>query len=110
MRNFADRLEAAGDLWAPLRKSKGADLRAVMKYAETDNHDDTTSTTEFVNECSVVVAVVPSWLEREADLPDHLPLQHVAEDVLQHLLVRQVRELEARDRRARRPSGRRSRR
>jgi len=34
VRNIADRLEAAGDLWAPLRKSKGADLRAVMKYAE----------------------------------------------------------------------------
>ena len=31
IRNFADRLEAVGDLWAPLRKSKGADLRAVMK-------------------------------------------------------------------------------
>jgi bifunctional non-homologous end joining protein LigD len=35
MRNIADRLEAAGDLWAGVRKSKGADLRAVMKYAET---------------------------------------------------------------------------
>jgi bifunctional non-homologous end joining protein LigD len=35
MRNIADRLAAAGDLWAPLRKAKGADLRAVMKYAET---------------------------------------------------------------------------
>jgi bifunctional non-homologous end joining protein LigD len=34
MRNVAGRLEAAGDLWAGLRKSKGADLRAVMKYAE----------------------------------------------------------------------------
>jgi bifunctional non-homologous end joining protein LigD len=34
IQNIADRLEAAGDLWAPLRKSKGADLRAVMKYAE----------------------------------------------------------------------------
>jgi len=34
VQNIADRLEAAGDLWAPLRKSKGADLRAVMKYAE----------------------------------------------------------------------------
>ena len=31
IRNFADRLEAVGDLWAPLRKSKGADLRAVMR-------------------------------------------------------------------------------
>jgi bifunctional non-homologous end joining protein LigD len=30
IRNFADRLEAVGDLWAPLRKSKGADLRRVM--------------------------------------------------------------------------------
>jgi bifunctional non-homologous end joining protein LigD len=30
IRNFADRLEAVGDLWAPLRKSKGADLRKVM--------------------------------------------------------------------------------
>jgi bifunctional non-homologous end joining protein LigD len=34
VQNIADRLEAVGDLWAPLRKSKGADLRAVMKYAE----------------------------------------------------------------------------
>ena len=34
MRNIAGRLEAAGDLWAALRKSKGADLRAVMKYAQ----------------------------------------------------------------------------
>jgi bifunctional non-homologous end joining protein LigD len=33
MKNFGDRLAAAGDLWAGLRKSKGADLRAVMKYA-----------------------------------------------------------------------------
>lgn len=34
MQNIAGRLEEAGDLWAPLRKSKGADLRAVMKYAD----------------------------------------------------------------------------
>ena len=34
VRNIADRLEAVGDLWAVLRTSKGADLRAVMKYAE----------------------------------------------------------------------------
>jgi bifunctional non-homologous end joining protein LigD len=34
IRNFASRLAAAGDLWAALRKAKGADLRAVMKYAE----------------------------------------------------------------------------
>jgi len=34
IRTFAARLEAVGDLWAPLRRSKGADLRAVMKYAE----------------------------------------------------------------------------
>lgn len=33
IRNFAERI-AAGDLWAALRKSKGVDLRAVMKYAE----------------------------------------------------------------------------
>jgi bifunctional non-homologous end joining protein LigD len=33
MRTIAARLEAVGDLWAALRKSKGADLRAVMKYA-----------------------------------------------------------------------------
>jgi bifunctional non-homologous end joining protein LigD len=32
VRNFAERLAAAGDLWAGLRKSKGADLRAVEKY------------------------------------------------------------------------------
>ena len=31
---MAARLEAVGDLWALLRKSKGADLRAVMQYAE----------------------------------------------------------------------------
>ena len=34
IRSFADRIAAAGDLWAALRKAKGADLRAVMKYAE----------------------------------------------------------------------------
>ncbi len=34
IRNFADRMAAAGDLWAALRKARGADLRAVMKYAE----------------------------------------------------------------------------
>jgi bifunctional non-homologous end joining protein LigD len=34
IRNFADRIAQAGDVWAALRKSKGADLRAVMKYAE----------------------------------------------------------------------------
>ena len=32
--NFSERMESVGDLWAALRKSKGADLRAVMKYAE----------------------------------------------------------------------------
>jgi bifunctional non-homologous end joining protein LigD len=31
--NFAARLEAAGDLWAALRKAKGANLRAAAKYA-----------------------------------------------------------------------------
>ena len=31
---FAARLDAVGDLWAALRRAKGADLRAVMKYAE----------------------------------------------------------------------------
>jgi bifunctional non-homologous end joining protein LigD len=31
IQTFAARLEAVGDLWAPLRKSKGADLRAVEK-------------------------------------------------------------------------------
>ena len=31
---FGDRLDEVGDLWAALRKAKGADLRAVMKYAE----------------------------------------------------------------------------
>ena len=30
----AQRLDAVGDLWAGLRTSKGADLRAVMRYAE----------------------------------------------------------------------------
>ncbi|MBI4266473.1 MAG: DNA ligase D [Acidobacteria bacterium] len=34
IRTFADRIEAVGDLWAPLRTSRGANLRAVMKYAE----------------------------------------------------------------------------
>jgi bifunctional non-homologous end joining protein LigD len=33
IRNFAERLAAVGDLWAGLRKAKGADLRAVTKYA-----------------------------------------------------------------------------
>jgi bifunctional non-homologous end joining protein LigD len=36
VRTFAGRLEAVGDLWAALRTSKGADLRAVMKYAEAE--------------------------------------------------------------------------
>jgi len=31
LRNFADRLAAVGDLWAGLRKAKGADLRAAAK-------------------------------------------------------------------------------
>lgn len=35
IRNFAKRLESVGDLWAGLRKSKGADLRSVMKYAKS---------------------------------------------------------------------------
>lgn len=34
IRNFADRLATAGDLWAALRKAKGADLRAVARYTE----------------------------------------------------------------------------
>ena len=34
IRTIAERLEAEGDAWAPLRRSKGADLRAVMKYAK----------------------------------------------------------------------------
>jgi bifunctional non-homologous end joining protein LigD len=34
IRTAVDRLGAVGDLWAPLRRSKGADLRAVMQYAE----------------------------------------------------------------------------
>jgi bifunctional non-homologous end joining protein LigD len=32
--NFAERIAAAGDLWAALRKSRPADLNAVMQYAE----------------------------------------------------------------------------
>jgi bifunctional non-homologous end joining protein LigD len=32
--NVAERLASVGDLWAGLRKSKGADLRAVSRYAE----------------------------------------------------------------------------
>jgi bifunctional non-homologous end joining protein LigD len=32
--SIAARLDAEGDLWAPLRKSKGADLRAVMQLAD----------------------------------------------------------------------------
>jgi hypothetical protein len=32
MKTIAARLEAVGDLWAGLRKSKAADLRAVIKY------------------------------------------------------------------------------
>jgi DNA primase len=32
--NFAERLASVGDLWAALRKSKPANLRAVSKYAE----------------------------------------------------------------------------
>jgi bifunctional non-homologous end joining protein LigD len=34
IRTADERLRDAGDLWAPLRRSKGVDLRAVMKYAE----------------------------------------------------------------------------
>jgi bifunctional non-homologous end joining protein LigD len=34
IRTFSDRLADVGDLWAALRKAKGADLRAVVKYAE----------------------------------------------------------------------------
>jgi bifunctional non-homologous end joining protein LigD len=34
IRNIADRLADAGDLWATLRKAKAADLRAVTKYTE----------------------------------------------------------------------------
>ena len=34
IRNFAGRLETAGDLWGGLRKARGANLRAVMRYAE----------------------------------------------------------------------------
>ena len=34
VRNFAERLDAVGDLWAALRKARGANLRAVMQYAE----------------------------------------------------------------------------
>jgi bifunctional non-homologous end joining protein LigD len=33
IRSFEQRLAEAGDLWAALRKAKGADLRAVLKYA-----------------------------------------------------------------------------
>ena len=32
--NFAGRLQATGDLWAALGKARGANLRAVVKYAE----------------------------------------------------------------------------
>ena len=35
LRSIASRLEAVGDLWAPLREAKGADLRAVMKYTKS---------------------------------------------------------------------------
>ena len=34
IRTAPARLDAVGDLWARLRRSKGADLRAVIKYAE----------------------------------------------------------------------------
>jgi bifunctional non-homologous end joining protein LigD len=34
MRNTAARLAQVGDLWAALRTAKGADLKAVMQYAE----------------------------------------------------------------------------
>ena len=34
VKNFGTRIRDVGDLWAALRTSKGADLRAVMKYAE----------------------------------------------------------------------------
>lgn len=34
LRTIGARLDAVGDLWARLRRSKGADLQAVLKYAE----------------------------------------------------------------------------
>ena len=34
IRTISNRLDEVGDLWAPLRRSKGADLRAVMRYVE----------------------------------------------------------------------------
>jgi bifunctional non-homologous end joining protein LigD len=34
IQNFAERLENVGDLWAPLLRSKGADLRAIMSLGE----------------------------------------------------------------------------
>ena len=34
IRNFAERLAAAGDLWAALSTAPGADLRAVARYME----------------------------------------------------------------------------
>ena len=34
LRTAAARLEAVGDLWAPLRRSTGVNLRAVMQYAD----------------------------------------------------------------------------
>jgi bifunctional non-homologous end joining protein LigD len=34
LKTVAARLEAMGDLWAPLRKSRGADLRAVMRLVD----------------------------------------------------------------------------
>ena len=44
--NFAERMAAVGDLWAPLRKSKGADLRAVAKYSAAPQNEGTTKGTK----------------------------------------------------------------
>jgi bifunctional non-homologous end joining protein LigD len=41
VRNFAGRLASAGDLWAALRKAKGADLRAVERYIGTKQTAET---------------------------------------------------------------------
>ena len=38
IQTFEARLEAVGDLWAALRKAKGADLRAVTNITPRKSH------------------------------------------------------------------------
>ena len=51
VKNFAERMEQVGDLWAALRKATGADLAAVARYtgAGAGNHEATKNTKKTKN-------------------------------------------------------------